>query len=327
MRRSPMCSSSGRSRMPTRARSRASFSKRAWRASPRRRSRASCRCAPRSPAKSSWTASTLPKSSTAAERLGPQGAVRMPQPRALRHRLGRDGRGGRLLASRARNTRSTASSSAARWPPRSSSRRSSRTCRPKSRSACRAALRIGRLLDEGRVAPEMISIIKRNNAGKALDIARIARDMHGGNGIHGEFHVMRHVAESRNREHLRRHARRACADPGPRADGPAGVLLMDDGKRGQAPELDPVLQVLRTASRLSARRRSQQASFLASSANWRLIPLLGRSAGKCARIHAIMLGMTFVTARLMHCGTLKSRSTGTLACGGIAWRRGSAAGI
>ena len=56
-----------------------------------------------------------------------------------------------------------------------------------------AALRVGRLFDEGKVAPEMISIIKRNNCGKALDIARMARDMHGGNGIHGEYHVMRHA--------------------------------------------------------------------------------------------------------------------------------------
>jgi glutaryl-CoA dehydrogenase len=56
-----------------------------------------------------------------------------------------------------------------------------------------AALRVGRLFDEGKCAPEMISIIKRNNAGKALDIARVARDMHGGNGIHGEYHVMRHL--------------------------------------------------------------------------------------------------------------------------------------
>ena len=55
-----------------------------------------------------------------------------------------------------------------------------------------AALRVGRLIDEGRFAPEMISIIKRNNVGKALDIARAARDMHGGNGIAGEYHVMRH---------------------------------------------------------------------------------------------------------------------------------------
>lgn len=56
-----------------------------------------------------------------------------------------------------------------------------------------AALRVGRLMDQGRAAPEMISLIKRNNCGKALDIARIARDMHGGNGIADEFHVIRHV--------------------------------------------------------------------------------------------------------------------------------------
>ncbi|HEY9103993.1 acyl-CoA dehydrogenase [Chitinimonas sp.] len=56
-----------------------------------------------------------------------------------------------------------------------------------------AALRVGRLMDEGRAAPEMISLIKRNNCGKALDIARISRDMHGGNGISDEFHVIRHV--------------------------------------------------------------------------------------------------------------------------------------
>lgn len=55
------------------------------------------------------------------------------------------------------------------------------------------ALRVGRLLDEGSAAPEMISLMKRNNCGKALDIARQARDMHGGNGISGEYHVMRHM--------------------------------------------------------------------------------------------------------------------------------------
>ena len=55
-----------------------------------------------------------------------------------------------------------------------------------------ASLRVGRLMDEGRMAPEMISLIKRNNCGKALDIARVARDMHGGNGIAAEYHVMRH---------------------------------------------------------------------------------------------------------------------------------------
>ncbi len=56
-----------------------------------------------------------------------------------------------------------------------------------------AALRVGRLMDEGRAAPEMISLIKRNNCGKALDIARMARDMHGGNGISEEYQVIRHV--------------------------------------------------------------------------------------------------------------------------------------
>ena len=56
-----------------------------------------------------------------------------------------------------------------------------------------AVLRVARLMDEGRAAPEMISLVKRNNCGKALDIARTARDMHGGNGISDEFHVIRHV--------------------------------------------------------------------------------------------------------------------------------------
>ena len=57
-----------------------------------------------------------------------------------------------------------------------------------------AALRIGRMFDAGRLAPEAISIVKRNNCGKALEIARASRDMHGGNGISAEFHVMRHAA-------------------------------------------------------------------------------------------------------------------------------------
>ncbi|HET9638092.1 MAG TPA: acyl-CoA dehydrogenase [Allosphingosinicella sp.] len=57
-----------------------------------------------------------------------------------------------------------------------------------------AALRVGRRMDEGELIPETISLIKRNNVGKALDIARVARDMHGGNGISAEFQVMRHAA-------------------------------------------------------------------------------------------------------------------------------------
>jgi glutaryl-CoA dehydrogenase len=59
--------------------------------------------------------------------------------------------------------------------------------------ALQGALRVGRLMDEGRATPEMVSLVKRNSCGKALEIARHARDMHGGNGIVDEFHVIRHV--------------------------------------------------------------------------------------------------------------------------------------
>jgi len=56
-----------------------------------------------------------------------------------------------------------------------------------------SALRLGRLMDEGRATPEMISLMKRNNCGKSLDIARMSRDMHGGNGVSDEYHVIRHM--------------------------------------------------------------------------------------------------------------------------------------
>jgi glutaryl-CoA dehydrogenase len=56
-----------------------------------------------------------------------------------------------------------------------------------------SSLRVGRLMERDEEAPEMISLIKRNNCGKALDIVRVARDMHGGNGISDEFHIIRHV--------------------------------------------------------------------------------------------------------------------------------------
>ena len=55
-----------------------------------------------------------------------------------------------------------------------------------------AVLRVGRLIDEGKMKPEMISLVKRNNCQKALDIARESRDIHGGNGISDEYHVIRH---------------------------------------------------------------------------------------------------------------------------------------
>ena len=56
-----------------------------------------------------------------------------------------------------------------------------------------AALQVGRLFDQGTATPEMVSLVKRNNSGKALDIARTARDIHGANGISGGYHVMRHA--------------------------------------------------------------------------------------------------------------------------------------
>jgi glutaryl-CoA dehydrogenase len=56
-----------------------------------------------------------------------------------------------------------------------------------------ACLHISRLREEGKATPEMVSLMKRNSTGKALEIARVARDMHGGNGISDEFHVIRHV--------------------------------------------------------------------------------------------------------------------------------------
>ena len=56
-----------------------------------------------------------------------------------------------------------------------------------------ACLRLGRLMDDGKAAPEAISMLKRNSCGKALDVARMARDMHGGNGVADEFHIIRHV--------------------------------------------------------------------------------------------------------------------------------------
>jgi glutaryl-CoA dehydrogenase len=101
--------------------------------------------------------------------------------------------GARRIAGTGRgNTVSTGTSSASRWPhaavPEEARRHADR-----NRARAAGPLRVGRLMDEGRFAPEMISIVKRNNCGKALDIARMARDMHGGNGIQAEYHVMRHA--------------------------------------------------------------------------------------------------------------------------------------
>ena len=135
----------------------------------------------------------VPRRKPAAQREGPEGSVRLPQQRALRHLMGGHGGGGVLLASGAPIHDGPQDVRPAAGGQLSSFRRSWPTCRPRSRWACKAALRLGRLKDEGRAAPEAISLMKRNNCGKALDIARIARDMLGGNGISDEYHVIRHV--------------------------------------------------------------------------------------------------------------------------------------
>jgi glutaryl-CoA dehydrogenase len=80
-----------------------------------------------------------------------------------------------------------------------------------------SVLRVGRLMDESRATPEMVSLIKRNSCGKALDTARTARDMHGGNGVSDEYHVIRHVL---NLEAVNTYS---CPHPRPRADRHSGL--------------------------------------------------------------------------------------------------------
>jgi glutaryl-CoA dehydrogenase len=87
----------------------------------------------------------------------------------------------------------TAISSVNHWLRRNFSRKSWLTCKQKSRLACKGSLQLGRMMDGGSASPELISMMKRNNCGKALDVARHARDMHGGNGISDAFPVMRHM--------------------------------------------------------------------------------------------------------------------------------------
>ncbi|MCK7491756.1 MAG: hypothetical protein MZW92_08840 [Comamonadaceae bacterium] len=126
-------------------------------------------------------------------RRRPEGPVRLPEQGALRHRLGRARRGRVLLARARASTRSTASSSAGRWPQNQLIQKKLADMQTEITLGLQGCLRVGRLMDEGTAAPEMISLIKRNSCGKALDIARMARDMHGGNGIHDEYHVIRHM--------------------------------------------------------------------------------------------------------------------------------------
>ena len=116
--------------------------------------------------------------------------VRLPQCRARRHRLGRDRRGGILLASRPRlRAHAQAVRPAARRQPAGAEEARRHADRDHARPACGAAAVAADRAGQGGAA--RVSLLKRNNCGKALEIARVARDMHGGNGIADEFHVMR----------------------------------------------------------------------------------------------------------------------------------------
>ena len=130
----------------------------------------------------------VPEERAAAERLGAEGPVRLPQPRALRHLLGRDGRGGGLLAPRAPIR---ARPQAVRPAARRDAARPEEARRHADRDRARAAGRrcaSGGCSTRARSAPEMISLVKRNNCGKALDIARVGarharRQRHPGSSI------------------------------------------------------------------------------------------------------------------------------------------------
>ena len=128
----------------------------------------------------------------AAQRRGPGRPVRLPQQRALRHRLGRDGRR-RVLLAAARNYTLDRKQFGRPLAANQLIQKKLADMQTEIALGLQACLRVGRLKDEGHAQPEMISLIKRNNCGKALDIARVARDMHGGNGISDEYHVIRHV--------------------------------------------------------------------------------------------------------------------------------------
>jgi glutaryl-CoA dehydrogenase len=91
------------------------------------------------------------------------------------------------------NTRWIVRSSGVRWRRIRSSKLKLANMMTEITLGLQGALRVGRLIDEEKSTPEMISLIKRNSCGKALEIARMSRDMHGGNGISDEYHVIRHV--------------------------------------------------------------------------------------------------------------------------------------
>nr|WP_324603646.1 acyl-CoA dehydrogenase family protein [Ralstonia pickettii] len=116
----------------------------------------------------------------------------MPELGALRHRVGCAGRCRSLLAHR---TPVRAGSQAVRPPARRQPARAKKLADMQTEITLglQGCLRLGRMKDEGTAAVEITSIMKRNSCGKSLDIARVARDMLGGNGISDEFGVIRHV--------------------------------------------------------------------------------------------------------------------------------------
>jgi ABC-type transporter MlaC component len=151
--------------------------------------------------------------------VGLRRAVRLPQQRALRHRLGRAGRG-RVLLARARDYTLDRKQFGRPLAANQLIQKKLADMQTEITLGPAGLLRLGRLMDEGKAAPEMISLLKRNNCGKALDIARLRATCTAATASSTNIHVMRHVLNLENRQHLRGHARRPRADPRPRADRP-----------------------------------------------------------------------------------------------------------
>ena len=120
-------------------------------------------------------------------------SVRLPQPGALRHRVRARSARPNFAGTRRASTRSNATQFGRPLAANQLIQIKLADMQTEITLGLHAALRLGRLMDDGREQPEMISLLKRNSCGKALAIARVARDMHGGNGVSDEYHVIRHV--------------------------------------------------------------------------------------------------------------------------------------
>ena len=131
-------------------------------------------------------------SQPAAERRRLERPVRLPEPRPLRHRVGRDG-AAEFCWHAARQYTLDRSQFGRPLAANQLIQKKLADMQTEIALGLQGCLRMGRLMDEDRLPVESISLLKRNNCGKALDIARMARDMHGGNGISDEYHVIRHV--------------------------------------------------------------------------------------------------------------------------------------